>query len=423
MILSFLAFGVALVSLIYSFNMRINREESVALENDLPVIRIKLNDVTLETIKAGTKKVKYEGNELEFQNGDELLDFEDVQIKGRGNSTWGLPKAPLQIKFKEKVDLLGFRERKTYILLANYLDYSFMRNATMFKLAEMIKEEYRVVGEFVELYIDDEYQGLYYFTTKIGVDKNTVNLKDDLGLIVEMDTLHRDTEDCYDSVAGECLTIKEAVSEDDEEKVQVAMADFVTEFSKLEAAAKDGNFRAVSEVADVESFAKYYLVSEFAVNPDAYVSSFYFYKDGVSDKIHAGPLWDFDLAFSNRQWVWGNEDFYSPTKTMFQREEFFKSESDSGKLMYYLMDIPEFRAVVDRVFREELAGQKNELLEWFDREVEKISEAALRDEAKWREEAFFEDDVRYLMDWLEKRYDYFEEGYGEKEWEFTPGVI
>ncbi len=119
--------------------------------NAFPIMRITLNGTDLDEIHANSKEIKYEGNDLELVVGDETLSFTDVQIKGRGNSTWDWDKRPYQIKFKNKVDLLGLGPRKKYILLANAYDDSMIRNALMFKMTEMIEEKYRVKGEFVEL--------------------------------------------------------------------------------------------------------------------------------------------------------------------------------------------------------------------------------------------------------------------------------
>lgn len=49
----------------------------------------------------------------------------------------------------------------------------------------------------------------------------------------------------------------------------------------------------------MDSFIKYYFVFEVTENPEIVASSVYFYKDGPDDKIHAGPVWDFDSALFN----------------------------------------------------------------------------------------------------------------------------
>ena len=52
----------------------------------------------------------------------------DVKIKGRGNSTWGMPKKPYALKFDEKTSLLDEPEDKSWVLLANYADKTSLRN-------------------------------------------------------------------------------------------------------------------------------------------------------------------------------------------------------------------------------------------------------------------------------------------------------
>lgn len=398
----------------------------------LPVMRISLHGTTLEEITSHSNDIKYEGNDLELSFDDTVLEFSDVQIKGRGNSTWTARKKPFQIKFKEKEDLFNFGARKKYILLANAYDDSFIRNALMFKMADILDEEYKMIGQSIELYIDNEYQGLYYLSTKVEIGKKAVDLRDKYGIIIEIDTLHRASEDCLEGEDRECLTIKEAVYEDDEEVVAEAAESFLKHFKRLLRVAKEGNFRKVSEEIDVESFAKYYLISEFAVNPDAYVSSLYFYRKDLNDKIHAGPIWDYDFAFGNKNWVWNTDDsFFSPTETMIKKKDVFteeKADSDTGKLMYYLMDIPEFQAEVKRVFQEKMSGKKTEYLAWALQEAAKIKVAAERDAERWEKdrETFYRE-TKYLLNWLSERYDYFEKEYGQKEcnleWNFKPGVI
>lgn len=388
---------------------------STSGESNLAVMRLYLNGVTLNEIYGGSKETKYEGNSAEIEDGEMKLDFLDVQVKGRGNSTWSGPKRPLQIKFKKKVDLLGLGKRKKYILLANVVDYSSVRNALMFHMAEMIDEKYRMRGEFIELFVDDDYQGLYYLTTKVEIGKNAVDIRNKYGVLFELDNLWSHVDDCHYSKAGECLVLKEAVFENDD-VAKVAAEDFMASFNELEVAAKKRDFAAVSEVIDVRSFAEYFLISEFAVNPDAYVSSFYFYKDGKDDKIHAGPLWDYDYAFSNREWY---KTFFSPIETMAQREQVFaekNKDSDKRKLMYYLIEIPEFKEEVERIFQEKLSGRKIELELMTARDLVRIKEAALKDERKWREgEETFLKEGKYLMNWLDRRFDYFEKEYGKNK--------
>ena len=285
------------------------------------------------------------------------------------------------------------------------------------KIAEMIGENYAWRGKFIEMYFDGEYEGLYYFLHKVEIGKGRVDLRDTAGVLVEMDSLHKDEGGCYFTYAGSCLKLTDVVLEEEgwEEKV---MGEFLTDFNKLEMAAEKGDYAGVTELADVESLAKYFLISEFSANPDAYASSFYFYRDGVGDKIHAGPVWDFDFAFGNKEWWWGEEieGFFNIESDQLRREEAFAENSDGNiaKLIYQLMDMPEFRAEVARVWQERMSGRDQELMLSLKKTASTIREAALRDAEKW-DRGDFDAEVEYLLNWIEARYTHMEEIYGGEE--------
>ena len=64
-------------------------------------------------------------------------------IRGRGNSTWGMPKKPYRIKFDSKTNFLNLPAKaKSWVLLANYADKTLMRNAIAFEISEYIGMEY-----------------------------------------------------------------------------------------------------------------------------------------------------------------------------------------------------------------------------------------------------------------------------------------
>ena len=74
------------------------------------------------------------------------------------------------------------------------------------------------------------------------------------------------------------------------------------------------------------------------------------------------------------------------------------------------MELPDFRSAVKHVFNERLAGRKDELLQFFDREKELIGDSAIANETLWGRERFY-NEVARLKDWLETRYAYMEEVY------------
>ena len=377
----------------------------------VPELRLILNDVTLDEIKENDKEIKYFGNKVTL--GD--LAFDDVEVKGRGNATWSQEKKPYQLKLPQKTDLLGLGKMRKWILISGYWDNTDLRTDTAFYLAKMVGEKFAHSGEFVELYVNDEYEGLYYLTQGIVVGKNAVDLKDPLGVLVELDNIYGEKEDLFFvSGNGERLTVKDMVAEDN---LGLAMADFMENFNALEAAVQAKDYAKITETIDVKSFAEYYLISEFTVNPDAYFTSQYFYKDGPEDKIHAGPAWDFDVAFNNtlvRDWFAADGDM-----TRHVMKDYFESPDEQysqwSRLFARLIDLPEFREEVNRVFQEQLSGRKNELLTHFWQRAAKIYNAAMRDSEKWEKEDFVRS-VKELLEWLSGRYDHFEMEYGTKKY-------
>lgn len=428
-----LAVGIVIWGVVIGFLLKTDlyRQEYNKFEDrGLARINITLNGVSLEEINGGSKEVKYEGNGLTLYDDGKFESFEGVEMKGRGNWTWGIEeqKKPYQIKFEDKVDLLGMGRARKWYLLANYLDASYLRNETALYVADMLGMRYSYDGEYVELYVDGDYRGLYYLTRAVEVGKGTVDLKNPLGVLVELDNIYGQTEDYYKTGNGDTMVVKDAVNKDLKKE---AMESFLKSYNRFELAVQEGDYAMVEELVDVESMAQYYLLSEFIVNPDAYWTSFYFYKDGEDDKIHAGPGWDFDLSLANRVWSnWMGEDFYLPNETMVRKKELMAREmyeekgllTESGTdwyemslrlshIMFDLMEMPEFRDEVADIYNKEMRGYEDELIWKIERDEKMIREAVEVDEKKWGKNGFM-NEVKTMKEWIKERYRYFDEIYG-----------
>ncbi|MBO4812531.1 CotH kinase family protein [Candidatus Saccharibacteria bacterium] len=426
----FLAFAIIALAMGLIVGPNLEREAILAKYPDrgVPRINIDLNGVSLDEIKEGSKEEKYEGNQLTLYDEDEAQKFNGVQVKGRGNGTWNLEKKPFQIRFKNKVDLFGLGKARKWVLLANAVDATNMRTDISFYLERMLGMKYALDGEFVELYIDGEYEGLYYLAHAVGIGKSIVDLRDPMGILVELDNIYGEGENHTKTGNGDILAIKDVVKKDN---AGAALNGFVDSYNQLEKAVAKKDYNKIKELIDVDSFVKYYLLSEFIVNPDAYWTSFYMYKDGSGDKIHAGPGWDFDMSLANRVWGnWMGEDFYSPNKTMVRKDEIMTREmyeemgliEDGGMdwhewslglshILFDLMDIPEFQDEVERVYRNTMQGQEGGLIQEIKRQKSLIQEAALADEARWEKEGF-ELEVGTMEEWVGERYNFFDGIYG-----------
>ena len=150
---------VGLVGLVAAgcfFKVSKRREEMLAKKYEdrgVPVMEIKLDGVEIDEIDAGSKDIKYEGNELNIYVDGTMAEYDDVQIKGRGNTTWTQnEKKSYQIKFQQKVDLFGMGKARKWYLLANAADGTNLRTEVAFYIEDMLDMKYKFKGKFIELY-------------------------------------------------------------------------------------------------------------------------------------------------------------------------------------------------------------------------------------------------------------------------------
>lgn len=273
-------------------------------KSSLPSLYIDLKDTTLDTIKAD-KNIKYPGNTVILGDSSGTSSFTNVEIKGRGNTSWtSYDKKGYQIKFDKKTSLFGMGKAKKWVLLANSSDDSLLKNYIAFSLAQNLNSQYPIHCQYVDLWIGGEYQGNYLVTEKVEINSSRVNLQDEYGILAEWDDAFYQQEDHWfeNSILGAKFAVKETVNED-EEHVQKAISifnDSLTDFysTLLNTKKKDITIDLLKQYIDVDSFVQYYLVNEYMLNEESVTTSFFWYKDGANDVIHLGPVWDFDSCMN-----------------------------------------------------------------------------------------------------------------------------
>lgn len=407
-----------MVALITFLAIAVRIDKTSIVKKELPALIINLNDISLSEVNSGSKSMVYGNNSVYI--GDAT--YNDVELKGHGNYSWTLGKKPYRLKFSKKVNLLGMEKSKKWILHPNSVDDSLLRNDLAYYIAELVNGQNMFRGEFVELVVDGEDLGVYYLTRAMEINKQAVDLRDPMGILMELDNAYcEETDRWYLTVMGNCLTVKDVVSDDAE---NVAAEIFVRDFNILEKAVEDGDLRMVAEVADLKTLAEYYVISELTANQDAFVTSWFFYKDGENDKIHAGLVWDFDGAFGNRNWGNWPEEFYLPTARMARMEYVLGVDESANNFCNYgreiiadsdrpsllvckLMDNVEFREMARTIYEERISGKERQILEYMTRRANEIELAARWDAILWKKGDYVEE-VKYVRWWLEERMDFLE---------------
>ena len=323
----------------------------------LPVVYINTengSDVTSKDYYINGE-MKIQGNERYNLETTKLYDGK-IEIKGRGNSTWGLPKKPYKIKLDSKTNLFSMGKNKHWVLLANYYDSSSLRNTLSYDLSgalDMPQTETVHTG----VVFNGKYVGIYQFCEQIRVDEKRVDVlnwedeakdlskiiatkeglnADDLesylaenlswttsgkfnyqgktylisnydytipsingGYLLELDSNY-DEVSKFKTNSNQPLMFKSpefAVSNQD-------MMNYVKNYiqayenavmSKDYHSMYEGNNVHYSELFDMDSLVDYWLVTELFFNEDGMKKSTYMYKD-VDDKFHMGPIWDMDWS-------------------------------------------------------------------------------------------------------------------------------
>jgi hypothetical protein len=249
-----------------------------------------------------------------------MLSAGALEVRGRGNTTWTMPKKPYRLKLAASGSLLGMPSSRHWVLLANYSDKTLIRNATAFEFARMVNMEYAPRSQFVSLEFNGAYQGVYQLTEHVRIAPERVNVPEMKvsdtsataitgGYLIEVDE-RRGEEFCFNSTMTPmifCLSNPETLNDPAWAKQRAYIQSFIRQ---VDQAIFGPQFTdptlGYAAYIDVESAIGYYLVNELFKNVDGNLRlSTYLYKKR-GGLLTFGPVWDFDLAIGNVNY--GNAD-------------------------------------------------------------------------------------------------------------------
>lgn len=144
--------------------------ENIREYSVLPVLELAVENKIGNNYETGTMVLSdLAGNTL-YEGG--------LEIKLRGNSTRQLNKHPYKIKLESKSDLFGMGENKHWVLLANDIDHTLIRNKITLDFASAIGMKYISESELVSVFLNGNYQGVYQLCEHIRVDEERVDIYD-----------------------------------------------------------------------------------------------------------------------------------------------------------------------------------------------------------------------------------------------------
>jgi len=302
----------------------------------------------------GKIKIKLRGNSSLFFD-QKRFTFETVTPEGKSN----------------KVELLGMPADNDWVLLAPYNDVSMMRDAFAFDMWNNMGH-WAPRTRYCEVVMNGKYIGVYTLCEKIKRGKNRVDIakltpKDttDLditgGYIVRVDPPDEGEKSFTSDVPGIMntnvgggmfggmggfggfggmggrATVTWTIFYPKSDKLTDEQQEYISNYvNTVEKVIQSDDFadpvNGYAKYIDVESFVDYFIHTELSLNADGLKRSTYFYKDkqnadGTGGKLHAGPVWDYNLAYGNcnfananniEAWVFEGSET-NPTPAMWKR--------------------------------------------------------------------------------------------------------
>ena len=302
----------------------------------------------------GKIKIKLRGNSSLFFD-QKRFTFETVTPEGKSN----------------KVELLGMPADNDWVLLAPYNDVSMMRDAFAFDMWNNMGH-WAPRTRYCEVVMNGKYIGVYTLCEKIKRGENRVNIaklkkSDNSGLditggyIVRVDPPDEGEKSFTSDVPGIMNTnvaggfggfgggmggfggfggrntVTWTIFYPKADKLTDEQQKYISNYvNTVEKVIQSDDFadpvNGYAKYIDVESFVDYFIHTELSLNADGLKRSTYFYKDkqnadGTGGKLHAGPVWDYNLAYGNcnfananniEAWVFEGSET-NPTPAMWKR--------------------------------------------------------------------------------------------------------
>lgn len=322
------------------------------------------------------------------EQGDLLWDERLNKFKVRGNLTATFDKKPFTFSFFKPREVLGMEPALKWNLIANATDGSYIRNKVIRDLAYESVEAYEPQGEYVEVYLNGEYQGLYLLTEAVEIAENRIEIDPKNSWFIEMELDFRAREDTTRIITdrGQIFIVH---SEDILTKEELGIIE--RRLNDVESAlfAEDGisekSGKALEELIDLDSFAEAWLIEELSGDHDIGITSQFAYASREEDSLwYSGPAWDFDGIMGNVNTpMYGVPEALTSIVWMSRPED----NNNQNRWLAAMWKHPEFREIVIQkycsVFRE---NYKKELDSGIEEDIRVIRRSTLLDTLRWHTE-------------------------------------
>lgn len=359
-------------------------------------------------------------NFISDQSNTAFLNYSGrIGIEIRGSSSQTLPKKPYGLTTflndkvtKNNVAILGMPEEHDWVLNSIAFDPSLIRNYLSYYLMRSIGN-YAARGVFCEVVINGEYKGIYIFMEKLKIDKNRTDIvkienTDNSGVLLTGGYVTKaDKTTGGDPVAWTMQSYNGStkyIHEDpDQNEITSQQNSYIqSQFNNLQKTATAQNTSVINgfpSVIDIPSFVDFILLSELTSNADSYQYSTYFHKDR-NGKLRAGPIWDYDLTYGNDLFHWGYDRSHTDVWQ-------FSTGNSGSKFWKDLYNNSTFKCYLIKRWKElNITGGSlnySEIIKRMDEYVSLISEAKVRENARWGTIPDHAREIENMKSWIQLR--------------------
>lgn len=262
--------------------------------------------------------------------------FYNIKIEHRGHTSQTFAKKSYGFNlydenYKKKVqELLDLPKSERWVLNGPYADKSLIRNALTYSLYSQMGN-YAPRVRFVDLVVNNNYQGIYMLIEKIQISQYHLNIPElkqaksdsnelDGGYIIEVDRkgwksdFPPKQDQSSHPINYSIHTTPRKI------KNQRNIGEMIkSQFNVFEQHLYAGD--SIYNYLDINSFVDYLIITEFTKNIDGYRLSTFLHNKNIANKtpkFYMGPIWDYNFSFGLADY----NDGYNPEGYVYDRGNF-----------------------------------------------------------------------------------------------------
>ena len=284
----------------------------VSEEEGLNIIKMEGKEDQLRLYKRKPVSLNFFDNK-----SNKLLSDEVVEVKYRGNFSFQFPKKSYSVKFNRDLDFLGLSPSNAFIINANYIDKTFIRNKLNYAIYRSLSDSnYAPKSRFVWLVWNGIEKGIYEVLER--VDSDMLNLRNDdrctcLFKDVNFNLNKEEIKSLRSNLQEYYLRDPRYSLYPKKERIEMAQNayfeqrypnlfdshrfPFVYEISRLINETSDEEFeQLVFNYFDKENIIDWHILLLISNNSDGLLKNYYLYRKNCNSKYQIIP-WDYDHSF------------------------------------------------------------------------------------------------------------------------------